>query len=325
MNIDHGTLTISLDFELYWGVRDKRSITQYEGNLRGVKNAVDQMLQVFGSNDVHATWATVGFLFFKDKEELKKYIPKHTPSYLLEKLSPYSYIQATEKLDKEFHFAPEIIENIKNIKGQEIGTHTFSHYYCLEEGQSLIEFEEDIASAIKIAQKKGVAIKSLVFPRNQWNPQYLEVLAKYNLTSYRGNESTWMYQASDNESQSKLQRAARLLDSYLNLTGFHTYDYKECLIGNPFNIPASRFLRPYSKKLAILDDLRLKRITSAMDDAAINKKIFHLWWHPHNFGVNTKENIDFLRKIISHYNGLKQKYGMKSLSMAEISELSQTN
>jgi len=42
-----GIFTISLDFELYWGVRDKRTIDQYRSNLSGVRSAVTQMLQTF--------------------------------------------------------------------------------------------------------------------------------------------------------------------------------------------------------------------------------------------------------------------------------------
>ena len=118
-----------------------------------------------------------------------------------------------------------------------------------------------------------------------------------------------------------VQRAIRLIDAYLNLSGHNTYDFINCIRNKPFNFPASRFLRSYSKRLAFLDGLRLRRIKKAMDDAAINNKIFHLWWHPHNFGINTIENINFLSKIMEHYNHLKKKYSMSSLNMGELCSL----
>jgi peptidoglycan/xylan/chitin deacetylase (PgdA/CDA1 family) len=318
MNNKHGIFTMSLDFELYWGVRDKRSIEQYKYNLQGVRKAIPEILRVFSDNDIHATWATVGFLFFKDSDDLNKSTPKLLPKYNREALSPYKYIKETPNLETGYHFAPELIELILEHGGQEIGTHTFSHYYCQEEGQFLTEFEEDLFSAIKIAKRKGVSIKSLVFPRNQWNSEYLSVLNKLSVQCYRGNESSWLYEASDDVGQNKFRRAFRLIDAYLNLSGQNTFELKNCIQEKPFNFRASRFLRPYSAKLAVLDGLRLRRINNAMDDAAINNRIFHLWWHPHNFGINTNKNVDFLVKIVEHFNLLKKNYVMESLNMGEL-------
>lgn len=58
-----------------------------------------------------------------------------------------------------------------------------------------------------------------------------------------------------------------------------------------------------------------------MTHAAKNKKLFHLWWHPHNFGMNTTQNFDFLNKIIVHYQKLYEQYGMVSMNMRELSDL----
>ncbi len=192
MRQDHGVFTISLDFELYWGVRDKRSLDQYGENLRGVRNAIREMIKTFSANDIHATWATVGFLFFKDAEELRGSIPNHIPSYMLDNLSPYKYLEVTSNLDAECHFAPDMVDLICQHQGQEVGTHTFSHYYCLENGQSLAEFKEDLVAAVKVAKNRGLSVNSLVFPRNQWNQDYLAVLNELGVSCYRGNESSWI-------------------------------------------------------------------------------------------------------------------------------------
>jgi peptidoglycan/xylan/chitin deacetylase (PgdA/CDA1 family) len=322
MNLKHGVFTVSLDFELYWGMRDKRSIEQYKYNLQGVRKAVPEMLRMFSDNDIHATWATVGFLFLNDSDDLYKNIPKLLPTYNRKELSPYKYIKETTDLQKEYHFAPELIDLILEHEGQEIGTHTLSHYFCLEEGQSLAQFEEDIVFAIEIAKRMDVSIKSLVFPKNQCNAECLSTITKLGVQCYRGNESSWMYKANDDVGQNKPQRRAlRLIDAYLNLSGHNTYDLKDCIQEKPFNFPASRYLRPYSAKLAVLDGMRLRRIKNAMDNAAMNNRIFHLWWHPHDFGMNTNKNIEFLAKIVAHYDLLKKNHGMVSLNMGELSLL----
>ena len=57
-----------------------------------------------------------------------------------------------------------------------------------------------------------------------------------------------------------------------------------------------------------------------MTFAAKNKKVYHLWWHPHNFGVHQDENFKILNKILDHYDFLNSKYGFKSSTMGDISD-----
>lgn len=315
-----GAFAISLDFELYWGVRDKRSIQQYKNNLQGVHEAIPQLLHLFEKYNIHATWAIVGFLFYKNIKELKIDIPNSLPNYLNEKLSPYKQMNQLSMIDPDFLFASELINQIIALPGQEIGSHTFSHYYCLESGQSIDDFYEDLIASKKIAARNNIEIKSLVFPRNQWNSKYLSVLNMLNIKCFRGNEIGWMYRASKDESQHNFKRAFRLLDAYFNISGHNVYNFEECIKEKPYNFPSSRYLRPYSKSLSFFDKWKLNRIKRSMTYAAKNNRIFHLWWHPHNFGVNIDENIKFLSQIILHFQVLKDKYGMESLNMGELSD-----
>ena len=64
ITFNQGVFTVSIDFELYWGVRDNWTIEQYKNNLEGVSNAIPEILKVFNENGIHATWATVGFFIF---------------------------------------------------------------------------------------------------------------------------------------------------------------------------------------------------------------------------------------------------------------------
>jgi peptidoglycan/xylan/chitin deacetylase (PgdA/CDA1 family) len=319
--LSSGILVISLDFELYWGMRDKMTINEYGRNILGAHNAVKAMLNVFSEYDIHATWATVGFLFFENSDGIKGYMPEILPDYANTALSPYYGLDDIAKLNKDYLFAPRLIELIMEQKGQEIGTHTFSHYYCLEAGQSPEAFREDISSAVRIAKSKGIRLRSLVFPRNQWDRVCLSVLNEMGIACYRGNAGDWANRAVTEENDGSVRRIVRLIDSYFNLSGHHTYGPHEYLGEKPFNIPASRFLRPYAKGLSFLDPLRLKRITKSMEDAAMNRKVFHMWWHPHNFGINTDQNVVFLRNVLDYFCTLRKDYGMKSLNMGEVSDI----
>lgn len=50
-----------------------------------------------------------------------------------------------------------------------------------------------------------------------------------------------------------------------------------------------------------------------------NNTVFHLWWHPHNFGKYQDENFAVLQKILEHYQYLNKEYGYKSMSMGDLS------
>lgn len=319
----NGKFVISLDFELMWGVRDKKDKTNYGDNILGVHKVIPKLLETFRKHEIKATFSTVGLLFFETKQELLANIPKIKPLYDETNLSPYN--GHFDILDNDFksdlyHFAPILIKEIQKYPEQEIGTHTFSHYYCLEQGQTIETFKEDIKSAISIAEKYNIDLTSLVFPRNQFNDDYLKICLELGIFCYRGNEQSWLYKAKNGAEESTLRRAIRLLDAYINISGHNCYSDHFLKSKMPIDIPSSRFLRPFSRKLKFLDGLRLRRIKSGMTYAAKNNLTYHLWWHPHNFGINQNENFAFLEKILQHYNELSQKFDFQSITMSNLAK-----
>ena len=84
-------------------------------------------------------------------------------------------------------------------------------------------------------------------------------------------------------------------------------------------IMAGKVKRPSIKDINFdLNALKLNRLTNLMTKAAKRNEVFHLWWHPHNFGVSQSHNIDFLTLILKHYKKLKEEYGMESHSMSSL-------
>jgi peptidoglycan/xylan/chitin deacetylase (PgdA/CDA1 family) len=320
--INTGKFVISLDFELMWGVRDKRSVKNYGDAIIGARTAIKNMLHSFDKYKVKVTFATVGFLFHKDKKDLLENLPIIKPTYSNENLSPYPNIETYlgENEDEDpYHFGYTLTEQIKNRNFHELATHTYSHFYCLEPGQTIKQFEEDLKTAILVAKKNDININSIVFPRNQYNMEYLEICRNNGISSFRGNEKSRFYTSSNGERQTPIKRILRLIDSYINITGHHCYRFDEIKKSTPYNIPSSRLLRPYSKKLFFLERLKFLRIKNAMTHAAKNNLVYHLWWHPHNFGRNCKENIYILEKILKHYDYLNKKYSFQSITMQELS------
>ena len=320
MTEQKGIFTISLDFELYWGIRDNRALGNYKKNLLGVRFVVPSLLKLFDEYNIHTTWAIVGILFFDNRQEIIEALPVNKPYYTNSKFFPYDHINNIGINEKEdpFHYAPSLIKMIISFPHQEIGSHTFSHYYCLQKGQDSRTFKDDLEAAVKIAKKYNLNIESLIFPRHQVNSEYISICRTMGIKTYRGNESFWVYSAKNRERQSLLRRGLRFLDVYFNISGHNCYSIDKVGFDFPFNIPSSRLLRPYLSNLSILEPLRLRRILSGLTYAAKKGLIYHLWWHPHNFGVNLDKNMLFLKKILNHYSKLRKIYGMQSLNMGEI-------
>ena len=313
-----GIFTVSLDFELYWGIRDKVDLETCASRLLGARDAIPRLLDIFAGSGVHVTWATVGFLFFDEKDELLAHLPARVPNYVEQHLSPYDHVHRIGRNERQdpFHYARSLIRRIVQYPGQEIGTHTFSHYYCLEPGQALEEFRADLDAAHAAAGRLDIQLKSLVFPRNQWRPDYLAACAETGIRALRGHEQGWMYRpASGRESHAK--RALRLVDSYVNISGHHGQKLLREQ-GGITNMPSSRFFRPFRPSLARLTPLHVARIRTSMDYAARHGLLFHLWWHPHNFGTCQVENLQMLGNVLAHFAALKDEHGMQSRSMGEL-------
>lgn len=314
-----GILTISLDFEIHWGVSDHHTIQTYNENLRNVPNVVRRSLELFRKNDVHVTWATVGMLFCRNRQELFSFVKReHRPAYINKNFSNYIVAETVGDNEKDdpYHYANTLIKEIVNTPHQELASHTFSHYYCLEPGQTPEQFYYDLGAAKEVARRENVEAVSVVFPANQFHPDYLEQCRKQGFKCYRGNYPSWIYQFQAKSLEGLGKRMARLIDTYLPLKGNR---YVEPVMENGIlNIPASCFLRPWSKKLSFLEWLRLSRMKREMKAAAKKKKIYHLWWHPHNFGKNMDKNFAVLEKLLIYYGKMNKKYNMQSMTMEEI-------
>jgi peptidoglycan/xylan/chitin deacetylase (PgdA/CDA1 family) len=324
---ERGLFVISLDFELHWGVRDKLSIHDYRNNLLGEREVVPALLKLFSDYGIHATWATVGFLFFRSKSDLLRSLPQNRPYYAHRELSPYDSMAMIGESEREdpFHYAPSLVERIMTA-GHEIATHTFSHYYCLERGHDEESFRADLTAALKVARdQNGIDIRSIVFPRNQINHDCLRICRDLGIKAYRGNPTSWLYTERNGDDETTVRRGFRLMDAYLPISGTNAHSPTEPVESLPYNVPASRFLRPYSPTLRTLEPLRLRRILDDLTLAAERKQLYHLWWHPHDFGARPKENLAILTRILERFAALRKHRGMESVNMLEAAELLTTS
>lgn len=313
-----GIFCVSLDSEFFWGVHDFTTVEQYGGNVIGARNsAIPEMLKLFRQYGIHATWAFVGGACAKTTDELRAFMPPidQQPTYQEACLSPYRLVDQMQEDSEQpsVFLAGREVERVCQCPYQEIGTHTFSHYFCLEQGQTLEQFKSDLDSAIRIAESKNIALKSIVFPKNQISKDYLRAAAELGIACYRGIEKNWIY---DSNLPDILKRVLRFADAYFPISGHncHVPEWEDGI----WNIRGSRIFKPYLKKLSFLEPLKIMRIKGQMRYAAKHNRVFHLWWHPHNFGSDTEKNMKNLKEVLQYYTQLQGKYGMESLNMSEI-------
>ncbi|MGE3635773.1 MAG: polysaccharide deacetylase, partial [Sandaracinaceae bacterium] len=281
--------------------------------------AIPAMLDLFSRFSVRSTWATVGFLFARDRDELMAHVPRELPEYVDANLSPYPHLTSIgrDERDDPYHFAPSMLRRIADTEGQEIASHTFSHYYCLEPGQNAEAFSADLDAARAIGAARGLVPKTLVLPRNQWNRAYHPALARSGFVGYRVNRAHPILRSRRLSQETLPQRALRFADSYVPISGQLSVPETPPRDG-VVELTASAFLRPYSRRLRHLDALKLRRIERPMRAAAERGEVFHLWWHPHNFGRDLDANLSFLTKVLEAYRRLSDERGMVSRTMGEL-------
>ena len=314
----NGTLMVSLDFELFWGMLDVCTLEEYQENVMGGRKAIPELLRLFRKYDIHATWAAVGFLFGENYEDLQRFFPEQIPAYTDKRLDPYPEFAKIGKNEEEApcFYGASLLRKIAEVPGQEIGSHTFCHYYCREQGQTKEQFAADMRAAMAIAKAKGYDLRSVILPRNQCKEEYTEVLREVGFAAYRDEENDWIHEKIKFR---PLLRLLRLADVYLPLTGQGGFLPKN--ENGIWNLVGSRMYKPIFKPLMFLEGLKLRRIKKQMLHAAKKGLTFHLWWHPHNVGVRTEEHLAQLEEIFRYYQKLREEYGMQSLNMGEMVDL----
>ena len=317
---NNGALVISLDFELLWGVFDKVNWKKKEQYFLNTRAVIPEILKLFENYEIACTWATAGMLFNHNWDEWNRNIPEILPEYENERLSAYSFGNTIQmKQTEELCFAPGIIEQIQNTPYQEVGTHTYSHYYCLEPGQNIKSFRADLIKSKEVAEKSGIELSSLVFPRNQYNSAYLEICSKLGITAIRSNPENWYWKnPQENSLQQKIFRTA---DAYFGAKdkSYKVSQLKE-IAPELRAQKASRLLRPFSRN-HFLNKTKLNRIKNEMTLAATNNEIYHLWWHPHNFGQDPQNNLRDLLLLLNHYKKCKDQFNFRSLTMRELTNI----
>ena len=322
-----GVFTISLDFELFWGMSDIRTLDDdYRALLERTREvAIPRLLDTFAAHGLHATWATVGMLFFDRSDDLLAACPEIRPDYDDPGLSRYAHLPrpGVDESGDPYRLGASLVRRILETPHQEIGCHSFSHFYCLEPNSRPDSFRADLEAWRSAAAAHGVGPGSICFGRNQYDDAALAACGEVGFRAYRGNERAWFWKPAAGHGQSLARKVARYLDSYVPLSRPTCPTLAEVDDGTVHNVAASRFLRAHRPRLRRIEPLQRRRIVRMMEYAARRNRVFHLWWHPQDFAEHTDENFAVLDRIAATFVRLRDEYGMAAMTMGEVAELSE--
>ncbi len=242
---DGGVFVISLDFELLWGVRDKRT-SPTMAPISSASAAPSRPCSICStSGRSPATWATVGFLFCADKDELIESLPAQRPAYRDRRLSPY------DDLD---HARPRRRQRSLSITGcrccadrgaagaTRSARTRFRISIAWRRGAIPPAFRADLAAAQPAAARRGIRLTSIVFPRNQMRRSICGFAARWGFRPFVATSRPGFIRAPATASKGRCGRGSprRQLSADRGRRRCASPVMTEGLV----DIASSRFLRP---------------------------------------------------------------------------------
>lgn len=205
----------------------------------------------------------------------------------------------------------DIIKMIQKTKDQEIGCHSFSHLIFNEKKCSPKKAQEEIKNCLQVAKKSGIKFKSFVYPQNKIG--HLKLLEKNGFSSFRGVEPYWFNKIP------KGQKPLQILDFLLLLPPPVSEPAKDP--SGLINIPGSMLyvsMRGLRKFIPI--KIRVIKAKKGLDQAAQERKIFHLWFHPVDFARETERMFLGFKEILQYAASLRNEGKLEIKSMGQIAE-----
>jgi len=277
--LDRGALVISIDTEMAWGEAHRRDGSAGQHDFSAERDVIGRTLDLFARHDIAATWALVGHLFLDAcaRDEAGRAHPEvERPEYPWLAGGDWFDIDPCSDLDAApYHYGRDIVERIQACATpQEIGSHSFSHMMMGDEGCGADVFASELAAARKVASGDGVDLVSFVFPRNSIG--HLPTLAEAGFTNYRGGRPRAPFAGRP----SWQRQAAGLVDRVRPLAGSAVLPARDA--SGVWNVPQTYLFAPATARRRLPPALWARRPIGRLAQAARERSLVHLWFHPYN-------------------------------------------
>lgn len=310
-----GTMVISMDVELSWGRFDKVSLGPLNAQSMEERPRIRRLLNLLDRYQIPVTWAITGHLMLdgcsrgENSHPHEDIVPR--PAYSWFPSDWYAMDPCTPASQSPCWYAPDVVEWIKNAQTpHEIGSHSFGHIPYGDPETTAATAGADLRAAIKAAEKKGVVLKSFVFPRNLVG--HLSILQRGGICAFRGSESV-LDRGND---RGIIQRTCHFLDQLLGLTPTAVYP-SEALPGL-WNIPGNHFFmgRDGIRRFVPMAS-RILKARRGIDRAVKNGGLYHLWMHPCNLILDSNAMFAGLETVLSYAHQQRSRGLLQILTMGD--------
>lgn len=308
-----GYFVFSLDTELAWGYFDHDRARERLFSPDGSREraSIRRLLALCDQYQVRATWAVVGHLFHPRCEPCAQ-------CPLMEWRGRHGSFDAIYQSAHPLWYAADVIDLLA-ARGHrhEIAFHGYSHrpFDALDQDQA----RDELARWKAAAARHGLVPASVVFPRNLI--AHLPVLAAGGCTSFRADTSPFPY--------GRRSRWGALVKVLAQITGIPaptTFRLAELPVRDGLvEQPPSAYLFDLSRSLEGLLDalglatLRLTGILRAIDQAAAQSRIMHLWAHP--WELRTEKDFIKVERVFARVAEQVAAGRLLSVTMSEITQL----
>lgn len=265
-----GSLCISIDVELAWGIWDKPSAEYHARCAEHEQAIVRGVLAQLVDREMSATWAIVGRLLERDDASA-----------------------GTTGHGDRIWYAPHLIDELRAARvAQDIGSHSYAHLYFGEASRQALR--EDLAAARRVHDAHGLPFTSFVFPRNQ--VAHLDLLREAGVKVFRSVDQGW-HMAVRDRLGARVGRLANLADKLLPIppAAVHPIAHGADLV----ELPSSMLLMGRNGlRRAVHPAAIVAKARFGLEAARRTGGAFHLWFHPSNFYYDMARQLDTLGQIL---------------------------
>lgn len=310
--LSKGAFLLSLDTELAWGGLHNGRFRERESMIQATRPLIGRLLGLLARYDVHATWAVVGHLFLdgcpagsvKHPELVRPDYPWIEGDWL----DPVPC--STEARDPRW-YAPDVIEAILSCPArQEIGSHAFSHVIAGHPGCSRQCFESEVRACVDAARQWGLKLTSFVFPRN--SVAHLDVLVEHGFRAFRASTQGGPWTELPGP-LGKMARGLRWVTPSAPLTSEPEHR------GGLWCLPDTSFYLHREGSAGWLPVRgRVWRTASGLEEAANERRLFHLYLHPFNLASDPDGLLGGLEQIFGIVARLRDRGTLDNPTMGEM-------
>jgi len=281
-----GSLVVSLDAELSWGVHDLFPLSGERAQRVAVaRDAWLGLVDLFDRHRVPATWAVVGHLFTEDGAAYRRRHP----------LGDEWFARAERGIEErpDRWVGLDLVEALRDSPvDHDIGSHSFSHVVFDEVSAAVAQAECSLAR--EVAAERGFDTRSFVFPRNA--VAHRQALADAGFTCYRGRRPR------------RLPAVPGLIGGAMfagAVTGAVAPPVATPRVTDHglVDVPASMFLggfrgAPWNRLAAVGEDPAVRLAKAGIDRACRRSGVCHLWLHPND--LTSDAYLDRVDRVLEH-------------------------